>query len=106
MSESLGWCGAGCSLRGVTLGDTRNPTVGTELRSQTPQITLCSVARAGVRVWVHDGCTEHRPHHLFPAGPMTALGSGGAPPAQDLRLLKRRPAPGELSASPIPVTHG
>lgn len=34
--ESLGWCGAGCCLRGVTLGDTRNPTVGTELRSQTP----------------------------------------------------------------------
>lgn len=29
------------------------------------------------------------------AGPMTALGSGGAPPAQDLRLLKRRPAPGK-----------
>lgn len=24
-----------------------------------PQITLCSIARAGLRVWDHDGCTEH-----------------------------------------------
>ncbi|XP_021234317.1 zinc finger protein 414 [Numida meleagris] len=37
------------------------------------------------------GCSEA----VLPSGPVPALGSGGAPPAQDLRLLKRRPAPGK-----------
>lgn len=57
---------------------------------------------------MHGGCTGHsRPlpdglsptgcsEAALPGGPMPAVGTGGAP-AQDLRLLKRRPASGELS---------